>query len=113
MLGKNAHVLVNNASTEIEEEDDEELCKWEHCANDLTELNVPLLTKSVSEDLDVSGAVSESQDNNGPVVDQVEFDMFETDEEIANTKRRNCSYQVRLFMNLTDSLVYFKKLKNH
>ena len=80
----------------MEEEDDEELCKWEHCANELTEIDVPVVTQSVSDDLDISEAIPDFQDNAGPILDQVEVDMHEeTDEEIADTKKKNCAYQVR------------------
>ena len=87
----------------MEEEDDEELCKWEHCANELSEIDVPVVTQSVSDDLDISEAIPDFQDNAGPILDQVEVDMQETDEEIADTKKRNCSYQVLL--NISKLLV--------
>ena len=89
----------------MEEEDDEELCKWEHCANELSEIDVPVVTQSVSDDLDISEAIPDFQDNTGPILDQVEVDMQETDEEIADTKKRNCSYQVSSKYQLELSII--------
>ena len=95
LLGKCGHILVNKPSVEIEDHDDYELAKWEHCANDLAELDIQLVTKSVSEDLDTTEVVTEFRDDDRPVLDQVEDDLQETDEEIADTKKSSCSYQVR------------------
>ena len=95
LLGKCGHILVNKPSVEIEDHDDYELAKWEHCANDLAELDISLVTKTVSEDLDTTEVVTEFRDDDRPVLDQVEDDLQETDEEIADIKKSNCSYQVR------------------
>ena len=101
LLGKCAPVLINKPAVEIEDEEDFESCKWEHAAQDTSEMEINLVTKTVTNDFDVTEqSVDLGENENLTVLEQVEMDMDkfalpeESDKEIIETKKRSCSYQV-------------------
>jgi hypothetical protein len=102
LLGKCSHVLINKPSVEIEDSDDDERCKWEHAAQEVTEMEVSVVTKTVTNDFEVAETAVELGGNeNLSILEQVETDMNvdllpdETDNEVIDAKQKSCSYQVR------------------
>ena len=107
LLGKCSHVLINKPSVEIEDSDDEERCKWEHAAQEVTEMEVSVVTKTVTNDFEVAEiAVELGGNENLSLMEQVEIDMNmdllpdedllpdQTDNEVIDAKKKSCSYQV-------------------
>ena len=98
LLGKCVPVLINKPSVELE---DEESCKWEHAAQETTEMEISVVTKNVTEDFSVTEMPIDLNENeNLSVLEQVELDMSKdilpeyTDKDIFEAKKSSCSYQV-------------------
>ena len=98
LLGKCTNILINKPAVEIEDnETDPEACKWEHAAHDLTEMQIPIVTKLVTNDDTVVTEVSIDLPDNLSDLEYVEMNMaMDTDKEINDTKKSSCSYQVNI-----------------
>ena len=96
LLGKCTSILINKPAVEIEDnETDPEACKWEHAAHDLTEMQIPIVTKLVTNDDAVVTEVTIDLPDNLSDLEYVEMNM-DTDKEINDTKKSSCSYQVNI-----------------
>ena len=98
LLGKCTSILIKKPAVEIEDDEtDPEACKWEHAAHDLTEMQIPIVTKLVTNDDSVVTEVSIDLPNNLSDIEYVEMNMaMDTDKEINDTKKSSCSYQVNI-----------------
>ena len=107
LLGKCGHILVRNPSVQIEDNDDYEAAKWEHAAEETTELEIKVVTQQISEDFEVTETSVECGNADMTIIEHVQMDIldpglyldWETDKEILDTKKESCAYQVIVLLN--------------